>query len=168
MLKGNAIAHSSAIRKGLAESLILIALSADPLPSLPSGQVWIDGQLIAMLKTDPQKLLKFGNHELPLVVEAAPIVFLNWIEEHLASTTNTINGIFEEKDAGLMPVTYLTGLLWSLEALAWFPEYLSRVVCILTGLVSLDPRRTAFKSSSQLLEGYFSALVPSNLCFWKL
>jgi hypothetical protein len=162
MLKGSTVAHSPAVRKGLAESLILIALSTEPLPSVPSGQAWVDGQLSTMLKADPQKLLKFGNHELPLVAEASPLVFLNWIEEYLANTGTTIYRIFEEKDAGLMPVTYLTGLLWCLEALAWFPEYLSRVVCILTELVALDPGGQLSNRPANSLRAIFLPWCPQT------
>ena len=42
----------------------------------------------------------------------------------------------------MMPTSYHTGLLWALESLAWFPEYISRASLILAKLSAIDPGGT--------------------------
>jgi hypothetical protein len=48
--------------------------------------------------------------------------------------------LFSEETEGIIsPVSYHTGLLWALEALAWSPEYLARAALLLARLHRLDP-----------------------------
>jgi hypothetical protein len=48
-------------------------------------------------------------------------------------------GMFQEDPSPLFPRGHYTGLLWALEALAWFPAYLQTVSHILALLASMDP-----------------------------
>ena len=78
---------------------------------------------------------------LPLLAEAAPNEFLKAVESALKDLNDTpFHEIFaQEGSGGFDGGNYISGLLWALEGLAWYPDYLSRVAVILADLASIDP-----------------------------
>ena len=112
-LYGKVRNHSSALRDGLLESLVILSIHGNDLFRDRIGTV-VDvmvGQCIEKLLT-PLTLEKLLSHcdDLPRYAEAAPEVFLKLIEEDLPRS----------------------GLLWSMECLAW--KYVARVSAILARL----------------------------------
>jgi len=67
------------------------------------------------------------------------LAFLEAIEKHLGIEKSPISSLFEEDPGFLTAHSYHTGLLWALENLAWFPQYLSRASLILAKLSAIDP-----------------------------
>lgn len=134
-LTGKVSAYSDHLRHGLANTLALMATRG--VEGATSGQDWAN-LIITDLFHDAHnwRLWASLSQLLPTLAEAAPEVFLNAVRS-LVGTTDALRHIFAEE--GLSGGSPHTGLLWALETLAWRPEYLSQVTCMLGELAAFDP-----------------------------
>ena len=135
--------HSSLLRAGLAETLALVGsrpkfLSFCSLHKAENTANKIVQRLLSNASWDRWGSL---NSLLPLLAEAAPDEFLKAVELALKNLEDTpFHEVFaQEGSGGAGGSTYISGLLWALEGLAWNPDYLSRVALILADLASIDP-----------------------------
>lgn len=137
--------HSGWLRHGLAGSLLRVAVLGQRLENsgvIPSGltcQSYVD-RLIKTLPAlqDDWRLLASLRDQLPVLMEAAPIPFIEALESLLQGQPEKVKPIFVEGE-GMFGHVFHTGLLWGLETLAWEPKYLGRVGLILAGLAGIDP-----------------------------
>jgi len=121
--------YSGAFKEGLAESLILIAVYGNDFGLNTSSvpQSWVNSVVYnTLINGDNQKWISI-ERILPLLAEASPTSFLRIVEDSLNQSPSPILALFEETSNGFSPTSHHTGLLWALEALAWFPSYISRV-----------------------------------------
>jgi addiction module HigA family antidote len=125
---------SSALREGISETLVLIAVHGKHLFGKRLG---FDGELAAaklvrqLLEPLDTRKLEANDHDLPLYAEAAPEEFLSIIERDLRSEHPATLGLLRPVDTGLFSSPARSGLLWALEGLAWNPATFPRVVKIL-------------------------------------
>lgn len=126
--------HSGALRQGVCETLVILAVHGN---NLFKERLGLDveaevSHLIRRLLT-PLTLEKFLSHDndLPRYAEAAPDAFLTLLEMDLKQPDPIVLGLLKPASTGLFSRCLRTGLLWALECLAWKPENLSRVVAIL-------------------------------------
>ena len=136
-LYGKSREHSRALRDGICETLVLLAVHGNDLFSKRLGmdvRAHVD-MLIRRLLTPltPEKLLSQTDN-LPLYAEAAPHEFLRIIEDDLKSTDPQVYALMTPADTGLFSGCPRTGLLWALENLAWRADQLPRVTLILAKL----------------------------------
>jgi hypothetical protein len=141
--RGSTSGYSEWIREGLATTLLLLAVWAEPAEvnlGTESGQAFANGLIenLPGLGTD-HRLLSSLHLELPLLAEAAPNPLLSALERMLEGTGDLIRTIFEEKEGFIVPIARHTGILFALECLAWDPEYFRRAVLILARLAQIDP-----------------------------
>src|SRR5262249_44704472 len=68
-----------------------------------------------------------------------PAAFLSAVERDLHSNDPQLVRLLGEEGDLIFGGNYHTGLLWSLEGLAWSPAYLTRVCKILADLAQRDP-----------------------------
>ncbi len=140
-IHGKILSHSQNLRKGLAESLALLGSNPDALTSCSIGTAE-DTAILAVreILADAEWVLWASlNDLLPLLAEAAPGEFLNAIEKALDSDPCPFDTLFAQEGSGVMGTTYMSGILWALETLAWDPVYLIRVVSLLGELAARDP-----------------------------
>lgn len=139
---GKELKYSARLRKGVAETLALLGSRPEALKQCSHEKAETVAAYVV------RNLLHDGDWErwagldplMPLLAEAAPKEFLEAVEEALEDLENTpFHAIFMQEGDGLFGGNYMTGLLWSLECLAWSPDYLSRVAVILADLASIDP-----------------------------
>lgn len=129
---------SGALRRGLGETLILLAVHGDLLMRVRLG-VDIEGgvrRLVRDLLTPltPRSLAEQAD-DLPIYAEASPDEFLDIIEADLASTDPVVLSLLKPASTGLFGGGCpRSGLLWALEGLAWSAEQLPRVALILARL----------------------------------
>ena len=135
--------HSSLLREGLAETLALVGsrpkvLSSCSLHKAENTAILVIRSLLSNASWDRWAGL---DSLLPLLAEAAPDEFLKAVESVLKDLNDTpFHEIFaQEGSGGFDGGTYISGLLWALEGLAWKPDYLSQVALILADLTSIDP-----------------------------
>lgn len=138
-LYGKTRQHSRALRDGICETLVLLAVHGN---TLFAGRLGVNMErsvnaLIRRLLTplSPERLLS-QNHDLPRYAEAAPAEFLDIVEEDLRATEPQLYALMKPADSGILGGCPRTGLLWALEILAWRPEHLPRVSAILAQLAA--------------------------------
>jgi addiction module HigA family antidote len=125
---------SSALREGMSETLVLLAVHGKHLFGKRLG---FDGESAAanlirqLLEPLETRKLEANDRDLPLYAEAAPKEFLNIIERDLRSDSPSTLGLLRPVESGFFASPARTGLLWALEGLAWNPVTFPRVVKIL-------------------------------------
>ncbi len=157
------------IREGVIQSLILTSIFGDKLKfNLPlKADLWVDSIIAELLSSDNILLWKSFESKLPLIAEASPAAFLNAIEKQLSFEKSPVASLFEEDRGFLSAQSYHTGLLWALENLAWFPEYLSRASLILAKLSSIDPGGSLSNRPINSLSEIFKTWHPQTLASFE-
>lgn len=139
-LYGKQSLYSRWAREGVCQSLILFALFGKSLGLVTEdSQYWVDRVVGRILSSREQDLWRSLNDVLPLLAEAAPERFLSRVYALLIDNSEIVMGMFTEDPSPLTPTSHHTGLLWALEALAWFAPWLKRVTFILIRLAAEDP-----------------------------
>ena len=133
-LHGKVREHSSTLRKGVCETLVLLAVHGNDLFQSRLG-FDIAARVANLVKRllDPLTGDKLRSHdrEFPGYAEAAPDEFLSLLEEDLARPQPVLQELLKPTGPGLFGHPSRTGLLWALERLAWNPRTLTRVVRVL-------------------------------------
>lgn len=133
-LYGKVRSHSGAISKGIAETLVLLAVHGNELFFKRLGfdaKSAIDAFVRRLLRPVSLERLLSQNHSLPLLAEAAPEEFLSIIERDLKHE-RAVLGLLTPADSGMFGSGCpRTGVLWALETLAWRADLLVRVVDVL-------------------------------------
>lgn len=158
--------HSSALRKGICETLVILSVHGN---NLFQRRLGIDVKtrvavLIRKLLTPltTEKLLS-QNFDLPRYAEAAPDEFLNIIEDDLKNTNPTVFSLLKPVDSSLLGASpSRTGLLWGLECLAWEPRNLFRVSVILAQLSWLKIDDNWVNKPENSLQAIFRSWMPQT------
>ena len=129
--------HSEALRTGVCETLVLLAVHGDSLFRDRLGISVTDevNALVQKLLT-PLTTRKLLTHDkdLPNYAEAAPDQFLTLLEEDLKQPDSALRTLLKPVGAGIFDRPMRSGILWALERIAWNPQYLVRVVLVLADL----------------------------------
>jgi len=133
--------NSVQLRKGLADTLALLGSHPKALISCSPGKAELISILVVreLLANADWKMWASLDGVIHLLAEAAPGEFLDAVEKCLLKSPSPIEEVFKQEGEGIFGSTYMCGLLWALETLAWDPDYLIRVVVILGDLASKDP-----------------------------
>lgn len=156
---GKELPNSGFLRKGLAETLAILAtrgLPSETQDTKPS-QERVSGIIYRLLNSNVDwQIWASLAYFLPTLAEAAPEVFLEAVDNALTGDNPILMQLFlQEGDFGHSPHT---GLLWALEALVWEAQYLSQVTLILGKLSRLDP-------GGKILNRPFRSLCEIFLCW---
>ena len=129
--------HSAALRQGVCETLVILAVHGN---NLFRARLGVDVELrISTLIHDLltpltlEKLLS-QDDDLPRYAEAAPDTVLMILEADLRQPEPVVLGLLKPVESGPFGRCLRTGLLWALEVLAWKPDNLSRVSGVLAQL----------------------------------
>ncbi|MFA8360386.1 hypothetical protein ACEPT7_21130 [Burkholderia ubonensis] len=159
--------HSEWLRRGLLETLLRISVFGDVLDAAHVAhdfggcQAFVDrvARKNAYFRSEPRFLAALSEN-LPLLAEAAPIPFVEALEELLQGPASAVAPLF--KDRGFFGPTMHAGVLWALECLAWSPELLPRVAAILARLSELDAGGKVVNRPSNSLRSIFLAWNPGT------
>jgi addiction module HigA family antidote len=163
---GRSREHSGALRDGLCETLVLLAVHGNDLFTKRTGvdvRAYVD-RVIRNLLTPltPEKLLS-QTKNLPLYAEAAPQEFLRIIEDDLKSADPQVLSLMKPADTGIFGGGCpRTGLLWALENLAWKAEQLPRVSLILAKLAGRKIDDNWANKPGKSLEAIFRSWMPQT------
>lgn len=140
-LHGKILVHSHLLRIGLAESLALLGSHPKALTSCTLGKAEATAILAVRAILAEADGLRWAslNSLLPLLAEAAPSEFLEAVEKALSNEPCPFDEVFAQEGDGFMGGTYMSGVLWGMETLAWDANHLSRVVICLGELAARDP-----------------------------
>ena len=136
-LYGKSRNHSSALRQGLCDTLVLLAVHGNALVGERLGidlEARVSGVVRRLLTPSAASTWLSQKNDLPQYAEAAPDTFLSIVEEDLNSEGSKVAALFAPADTGILGDCPRSGILWALELLAWKPERLVRVTTILAKL----------------------------------
>lgn len=156
---------SGAVREGISETLVLLAVHGK---NLFGKRLGFDGELEAakivrdLLEPIRVRKLEANDRDLPLYAEAAPGEFLDIIERDLRTEKPEIMGLLRPVDTGFFGSCPRTGLLWALEGLAWNPSTFPRVVKILGQLSEVDINDNWANKPIESLCSIFRAWMPQT------
>ena len=165
VLHGKARKISSPMRKGVGESLVLLAIHGDRLFShridlRPAQKVAsLVRRLLEPMSAD--KLVSQGSN-LPLYAEAAPEMFLDIFEGDLARSDPAVAALMRPAGDIMFGRSDRVGLLWALELLAWKPEWLDRVITVLAELAEREPDDNLANKPSESLHAIFRSWMPQT------
>jgi addiction module HigA family antidote len=130
--------HSAALRDGICETLVLLAVHGNNLfRDRPGVDVEAQVNVIVRELLTPFNAETWASQrsDLPRYAEGAPDQFLDILEGDLKSDDPKILSLLKPVSSTLFGGGCpRTGLLWALELLAWHPERLARVARLLARL----------------------------------
>lgn len=132
--------HSAALRQGICESLVLLAVHGNNLFGERLGidvEAHVNAIVRGLLTPLDARTWASQKGDLPHYAEAAPDVFLDVLEQDLASHQPKVHELLRPADSMPFGGCPRTGLLWALETLAWKPERLVRVSAVLAKLATV-------------------------------
>ena len=159
--------HSTALRDGVCETLVLLSVHGN---DLFQKRIGIDvpalvSNLVTRLLTPLAERLQSQERDLPAYAEAAPETFLEILEKDLQEEMPAIQQLL--KPATSLPFGHClrTGLLWALECVAWNPKHLSRVCVLLAKLskteITDNWANTPFASLAGILRSWMPQTAAS-------
>ena len=133
--------HSSALRSGIRETLILLSVFGSDLFGRHSSfnfELRVARLVHDLLSPlDREKILSH-NADLPDYAEAAPETFLSMFEMDVRQTAPVVRELLRWTGDGLTGSPLRTHLLWALESLAWNPKRFPRVVRVLADICKMN------------------------------
>ena len=156
---------SSALRGGIADSLVILAIHGN---GLFKSRLGFDTQSQATLLVKKLfanmdgETMESHSDELQRYAEAAPEEFLSIIERDLARNDSSTQVLMRPVGDPLFSINPRVGLLWALDLLAWSPDYLQRVVDVLAMLCELEPKDRSGNSAMQSLLSIFRSWMPQT------
>jgi len=157
--------HSGALREGICETLVLLAVHGN---NLFKGRLGFDvegrvNQLVRELMTpfDPVTWQSQRN-DLPRYAEAAPALFLDMLEEDLRSSEPKVYALMQPASSEIWSSPSRSGLLWALEGLAWNPKWLPQVVFVLAKLGELPLNDNWMNKPENSLLSIFRCWLPQT------
>lgn len=165
-LYGKTRDHSGALREGLCETLVILSVHGNNLFQSRLGTD-IEGRVSGLIRKllTPLTIEKLLSHDqdLPRYAEAAPDEFLKIIEEDLRRRDPAVFGILKPvNNDTFFASPSRTGLLWALECLAWKPQNLPRVSCILARLSRPKIDDNWMNKPDASLQAIFRAWMPQT------
>ena len=162
---GKVLPHSGNLREGLAETLALIGSQPDSLINCSSGKADSIAALSIRELFENSDWLRWGslNDLLPTLSEAHPDEFLSAVETAIAGDPSPFDRLFEQENTGVFGRSYITGLLWALEGIAWDEAYLSRTTVVLAEIASHDPGGNWTNRPGNSLTDIFLPWLPHTL-----
>jgi len=138
---GKVLKHSRVLRKGLAEGLAILCSQPKVCSNCSLGKSEATGTLVVheIFVNADWSIWGSLNEILPILAEAAPKEFLNLIEKTLSLTPCIFDELFAQESGGITGRSYLTGLLWALEGIAWDENYFVRACIALGDIANRDP-----------------------------
>jgi addiction module HigA family antidote len=157
---------SGALREGISETLVLLAVHGNHLFKTRLG---FDGEVAAsrlvteLLQPLSTRKIEANERDLPVYAEAAPDTFLKIFERDLKTEQPASISILKPIEAGLFGFhSSRVGLLWALEGLAWNPATFARAVLILGRLACVEINDNHGNKPIASLETIFRAWMPQT------
>ncbi len=164
-LYGKSRDHSSALRQGLCDTLVLLAVHGNALVGDHLGidlEAAVNGVVSSLLAPHAASTWLSQKNDLPQFAEAAPNTFLSIVEADLSSEEPEIASLFAPADTGVFGDCPRSGMLWALELLAWKPERLVRVTSILARLCAWKIDDNWANTPTESLKSIFRFWMPQT------
>ncbi|MFH1813539.1 MAG: hypothetical protein ABIF28_05140 [Pseudomonadota bacterium] len=158
--------HSRWLRDGLMTTLLHMAVLHEQADFTVTGStpaVFVNGIVRGLpgLSQD-HRLLASLQDQLSFLAEAAPVPFLEALEQLLEGDASGIKPIFEEFEGLVTSRSYHYGVLWALEVVAWDPSLLLRAAMCLARLAAIDPGGSDSNRPINSLRAIFLSWSPNT------
>jgi addiction module HigA family antidote len=164
--RGKQREFSGALREGISETLVLLAVHGNHLFKTRlgfDGEVAASRLVLELLEPLSTRKIEANERDLPVYAEAAPDTFLKIFERDLKTEQPASISILKPIEAGLFGFhSSRVGLLWALEGLAWNPATLTRAVLILGRLACVEISDNHGNKPIASLETVFRAWMPQT------
>ena len=158
LLTKESLEYSSTLKKGIIRSLIVIALKENSITC--DKKRFVDNIIERLLTETKESKQWFAIAEfLPLLAEASPQIFIDFLEREVDNSESKIWTLFENVADGLWGRNYYTHVLWALEKLLCLEDVAPRSIKVLTKLaerkINYKISNSPMSSLSQALSGWF-------------
>lgn len=156
---------SSPLRKGIGESLVLLAIHGSRLfgnHNYPEPERKVANLIRELLEQISADELVSQSSNLPLYAEAAPEVFLDVFERDVIRPEPVVDNLMQPAENIMFGRSDRVHLLWALELLAWQPRWLNRVVDLLASLAEREPDDNLANKASESLQAIFRSWMPQT------
>ena len=164
-LYGKVREHSSALRTGICETLVLLAVHGNGLFRERLGidvAKFVADLVTRLLVPFTIDKLRSQDRDLPGYAEAAPDELLALFEKDLRRRQPALQEVLTPTEAGLFSHPARTGVLWALERLAWNPQTFPRVVRILAKLSQTEIEDNWVNKPMNSLSAVFRSWLPQT------
>ena len=146
--------YSGMLRHGVGQALILLALWGDLVRTVTEARRRADAIVGKLLGDADNRRWWSLSRDFRLLAEASPEAFLTAVEDSLDQNDPPIGALFGHDEGGVFGAEHLSDLMWALEALAWSPDWMTRVSHVLARLDAIDtkPRRFSNGPANSLRE----------------
>jgi addiction module HigA family antidote len=163
-LYGKSRNHSRALRDGICETLVLLAVHGHNL-FLDRGinvRTNINDIVRGLLTPLDARTWASQQSDLPLYAEAAPEEFIAILEKDLETAEPQVLSLLKPASSAMFGSCPRSGLLWALEGLAWKPERLLPIANIMARLSEQKINDNWANKPERSLESLFSYWVPQT------
>ncbi|MBR0099349.1 MAG: hypothetical protein IJP90_06495 [Treponema sp.] len=129
--------YSKNLRFGISETLVWLSINKEKLLG-EQNQFLVDNVVYQVLNNSNWRLWASLNELLPTLAEASPDSFLKTLQEQITKHSEVIVELFKQEGDGILSGSLMTGILWSLETIAWIPNNFQMVTVVLAELSRLD------------------------------
>jgi len=164
-MKGKRRVFSNAVRNGVAETLVLLAVHGKELFSRIGfdGEAEVSRFIEKLLLPLTTRKLETNSDDLRTYAEAAPETFLRILEDDLRDNAPAVLGLIRPIDTTLFGANSARpGLLWALEGLAWSPRTFLRSVLILARLAEIELEDNLANQPIGSLRSIFRSWMPQT------
>lgn len=165
-IHGKSREFSSALREGISETLVLLAVHGDHLFQTHVGfncEIVVAKLVRELLTPLRTRILEANDRDLTAYAEAAPDEFLSILEEDLRTEHPQTYGLMKPADSSIFGGGCArSGLLWALENLAWNPNTLMRTALILAQLAEIKIEDNWVNKPINSLESIFRVWMPQT------
>jgi len=157
--------HSAALREGMCETLVLLAIHGNNLFRERLGmnvEDHVNATVRELLMPFAAETWASQRSDLPRYAEAAPDLFLEIVEQDLKSDDPKILSLLKPASSVFGGGCPRSGLLWALELLAWKPERLATVTNILARMSEVRIDDNWVNKPENSLESIFRAWMPQT------
>jgi addiction module HigA family antidote len=165
-IHGKSREFSAALREGISETLVLLAVHGN---HLFRGRLGFDCEIVVtrlvreLLTPLKTRVLEANDGDLAAYAEAAPHEFLSILEEDLRIEKPETYGLMRPAGSGVFgDGCPRTGLLWALEGLAWNPDTLPRAALVLAQLAEIEINDNWVNKPIHSLESIFRVWMPQT------
>jgi len=166
--KGQGSSYSGNLKRGLAESIVLLAVNGDRIAD-GSGEgfaAYLVCRLLQKANEDATGIIWASlAPQLPLLAEAAPDAFLEAVRDGLAGEAPVLAKLFgdpSDQDPLFTAGSAHCHLLWALEAVAWFQERFGLAIDTLARASEVDPGGRLSNRPANSLVAIFCPWHPEN------
>ena len=157
--------HSSILRRGICETLVLLAVHGNHLCGTRLGidvQERVNSVVRKLLLPLNARTWSSQKGDLPHYAEAAPDVFLDILDQDLDSDSPQVHTLLRPTESMPFGGCPRSGLLWALETLAWNPERLLRVSSTLAKLAKVRINDNWTNKPDGSLEAIYRGWMPQT------